>query len=151
MAFELNRNLDGDRLVVEYFEKVDVKDVVLYRVELDVLEDSVALLAVDSELYSEDVGGVHELAYILSLYNEVSSDDALAVADFNDLLAGLESSCEGELDDAAAVEHNGDEVVLTEFFCSLLAQIGAGFGVELKCFHFFGWFKWLCYSKLSDF
>ena len=130
VAFELDGHLDGDGLLVVNLEEVDVEDVVLYGVEVDVLEDSVALLAVDVELDSEDVGSIDELANVLGLNYEIGSDEALGafLVDGHDLLTGLEGAGKGEVDDSAAVENNGDEVGLAEVLGSLLAQVGAGLG-----------------------
>lgn len=151
VALELHGNLDGDGLAVGYFEKIHVKDVVLYGMELDLLENCHTLLTVDIKLYGEDVGGIDKLAHILALYNKVGCDKTLGLfsVDFNDLLAGLESAGERKVDNVSAVKNNGDEVLLAEVLGCLLAQIGAGLGCQLKCFHFGVLVKLLCYSKLS--
>ncbi len=112
-----------------------MEDVVLNGVELDVLYNSVAGLAVYAKLDSKDVGGIDELAHVISLDGEVGGDEALVVADFHNLLTGLESAGEGEVDNIAAVEHNGDEVGLAQLLGCLLAEVSTGLGCQLKCLH----------------
>ncbi len=71
VAFEFHGNFDDYGLVFLHFEKVDVEDGVFNGVELDVFEDSGALFAVDVEFYSENVGGVDQLADCFVGYYEV--------------------------------------------------------------------------------
>ena len=52
-------------------------------------EDCHALFAVDFEFYSEDFGSIDEFAHSFVGYNEVGSDEALAVTDFYNLFTGL--------------------------------------------------------------
>ncbi len=69
VAFELDGHEDGDRLLIVHLEKVHVEDGVLHRVELDVLEDSHTLLAVDGELDGENVGSIDELTHCVLRYH----------------------------------------------------------------------------------
>ena len=87
------------------------------------------------EFDGEDVGGVDEFADGVGCYCDVGSDEAFAVAYFNDFLAVAERACVGEFDDFAAVEDNGDEVFFAESFSSFFAEVGTGFGRELEYFH----------------
>ncbi len=135
MAFELNGHFDDNGLLVVYFEEVDVENVVLDGMELEVLEDGVALFAVDFEFDGEDVGGIDELAHCLVGYGDVGGDQALAVFDFNELFTGLESGGVGEGYDFAAIDDCGDFTCGTKGLGGFFAEVGTGFGAELKCFH----------------
>ena len=145
VAFELHGYFNNNGLVVVHLKEVDVEDGVLNGVELDVLEDSHALFAVEVELDGEDVGGIDELAHSVVRHNEVGGHETFAVADFNELFAGLEGAGEGKVDDFTAVEHNGDEVLGTEGLGGFFAELGTGLGGEFESLHLF---KIMCYSKL---
>ena len=135
VAFEFDGNFHNDGLFGEYFEKVDVEDVVFNGVELDVFDDSHAFFAVEVEFDGEDVGSIDEFANVVGCYSEVGCDEAFAVADFDDFFTVAELAGEGEFDDFAAVEDNGDEVFVAESFSSFFAESCARFGRELIKVH----------------
>lgn len=135
MAFDLHGHLDGHGLLVVYLKKVDVKDGVLYGVELDVLENGHALAAVNIKFDSEDVGSIDELAYCVLSNSEVGCDEAFAVADLHYFLALFEGAGVGEVKNFAAVENHGDLVFFAKGFGCLLSESRTGFGCKLECFH----------------
>lgn len=136
VAFEEHGNLDNDGLGVVDFEEVDVEDVILHGVELDVLEDSHALFAVDAEVDGKDIGRIDEFADSVGADNEVGSDEALVVADFNEFFAGEKSLVVGQFNNSAAVEDNGDKAFFAEGLCSLLTEVGTRRSRKFKFFHF---------------
>ncbi len=101
---ELDRNADSDRLLVVDLVEVDVQRSVGHWVELDVLEDSCVILAVDSHLDDVDVGSVDHLAELAERRRE-SESYWLAV-----LVLSL------------AIEVAGYESFLTEGFRSFLTK-----------------------------
>ena len=145
VADELDGNFDDNGLFVVDLEEVDVEDVVLYGVELDVLEDGHLLVAVEFDLDSEDFGAVYEFANGVVGDDDVGGDETLAVFDLNDLLALFELAGVGEFNDFATADYCGDLVVGAESLCGLLAEVDAGSGGQLVSFHCKMRVKWLCY------
>ena len=135
VAFKLHGHGDNYGLGIVDLKQVDVKDVVLYGVELHFAEHSHLLFAVGFELDSEDVGGVDELAHVVVLDSEVGSDDTTAILDLHDLLAGLESAGEGEVEGLATIEDYGNFTFVTKCFCCFLTEVGTGLGNEAVSFH----------------
>ena len=135
VAFDLHGHGHNHGLLVGDFEKVDVEDIVLYRVELHLAEHGHLLAAVVGELNCEDVGGIDEFAYGFVGYGEVGGYDAAAVFDFNDFFAGLKCAFVGELERLAAVENHGNFAFVAEGLCGFLAQFYAGLGCKLVSFH----------------
>ena len=107
MTVKLNRYFNSDGFLVVYFEKVDMENCVLDRLELDVFQHSHTFFAVDIELDSIDVGSIDEFADSVVSYGEICSDKTLVIADFNDFFTGLECTFEGEFDDFAAISTTG--------------------------------------------
>ena len=60
------RNLHHDGLVGINLKEVDVEESVLHGLELQLFHHNLDVLAVELEVYLEDVGSVDELAYILT-------------------------------------------------------------------------------------
>ena len=135
VTLELNGNGDGYGLLGINFEKVDVEHIILYRMELDVFENSHALFAVYIELDCEYVGGIDELAYSLVCNCEIGGDKALIIADFNNFLTRLEGAFEREGEYFATVENNGNLGLSAESGCGFLSESSAGLGYKLKCLH----------------
>ena len=146
VAFELDGNLHYDGLVSLDFEQVDMEDGILYWVELYLAENSVLLFAVDIQVDNEDVGGVDQLAYSIVGEDQVGSDDAATVLDFNELLAFLESAGVRQFYDFASVEDSGNLALGAEGLCGFLAKLNTGLGVQCISLHEL---KNLCYSKLN--
>ena len=87
MTLEVHGNLNNNGLVVGNFQQVDVQDSVAHGVILQVLQDSLAGLAVISQVDNIHVGAVDQLANVGLVHYQVSGDDALAVtANGNHLL-----------------------------------------------------------------
>ena len=107
----------NDGLLRRYFVEVNVEDVVLYGVELDFLEDSEVLFAVNVEVYSVDIGRVDKLVDLLFVYNEVKSFGS-AVGVF-----------------LLTVDNAGYETLLTNFFGGLLAEVGTLGTADRNRFH----------------
>lgn len=87
---EDDRNFHDDRLVSFYLEEVKVEDSVSDGVELEVLEDSLDLTAIDVEVDSEDVWRVDEVTYAILAYGEVEYFVA-SVEDCGDLITSAEA------------------------------------------------------------
>ena len=83
-------NFHDDRLVGFYLEEVEVQDSVSDGVELEVLEDSLDLTAIDIEVDSEDVWRVDEVTYGILAYGEVEHFVA-SVEDCGDLITSAEA------------------------------------------------------------
>ena len=83
-------NFHDDRLVGFYLEEVEVQDSVSDGVELEVLEDSLDLTAIDIEVDSEDVWRVDEVTYGILAYGEVEYFVA-SVEDCGDLITSAEA------------------------------------------------------------
>ena len=83
-------NFHDDRLVSFYLEEVEVQDSVSDGVELEVLEDSLDLTAIDVEVDSEDVWRVDEVTYGILAYGEVEHFVA-SVEDCGDLITSAET------------------------------------------------------------
>ena len=83
-------NFHNDRLVSFYLEEVEVQDSVSDGVELEVLEDSLDLTAIDIEVDSEDVWRVDEVTYAILAYGEVEYFVA-SVEDCGDLITSAEA------------------------------------------------------------
>ena len=83
-------NFHDDRLVSFYLEEVEVEDSVSDGVELEVLEDSLDLTAIDVEVDSEDVWRVDEVTYAILAYGEVEYFVA-SVEDCGDLITSAEA------------------------------------------------------------
>ena len=64
-ALSLNGNTHYDRLLSMYFVEVNVQHVILYRVELNFLEHSLVVLAINVDVNEVDVGSVDELVDFL--------------------------------------------------------------------------------------
>ncbi len=128
VAFELNGHFDYNGLVFLHFEKVDVENGVLNRVELDILQDSHTGLTLYVELDSEDFGSIDELAHSLLRYYEVGSDEAFGagIVNSNDFLAFVEGACVRKINDCATVKDNGDKTFAAESLGGLLAERCAG-------------------------
>jgi hypothetical protein len=135
VADKFHGHFDHHGFLVRDFEEVEVEDAVFNGVELDVLEDSHFHLAVVRKFNSEDVGSVNKFANGVVSDNEVSSDKTFVVANFNDLLTGLEFTVVGEFNDFATIEDGGDFTFSAEGFGCFLAEVGAGFGSEFKSVH----------------
>ena len=136
MTLDLHRHFHYDRLAGEYLEEVNVHHCVLHGLELQFLHDSVALLAVEFHLDSEDVGSVDELAHISSVHADVGSDDAALCVYLHELLTRLQCAGEGELNDFAAVEDCGDFAFSAELFHCTLSECFTRLGFQLKCLHY---------------
>jgi len=115
---ELDGHFHDDGLLVGDLVEIYVQDIVLDGVELSLLEDSEALLAVDVELNSIDVGGVDELA-------ELAFGDAESESFGQTVLALL-----------LTIEVAGDDALLTQLLGQLLAASGTCSTFDLDCFHF---------------
>lgn len=83
-------NFHDDRLVSFYLKEVEVQDSVSDGVELEVLEDSLDLTAIDVEVDSEDVWRVDEVTYAILAYGEVEYFVA-SVEDCGDLITSAEA------------------------------------------------------------
>ena len=83
-------NFHDDRLRSFYLEEVEVEDSVSDGVELEVLEDSLDLTAIDVEVDSEDVWRVDEVTYAVLAYGEVEYFVA-SVEDCGDLITSAEA------------------------------------------------------------
>ena len=83
-------NFHDDRLRSFYLEEVEVQDSVSDGVELEVLEDSLDLTAIDIEVDSEDVWRVDEVTYGILAYGEVEHFVA-SVEDCGDLITSAEA------------------------------------------------------------
>ena len=83
-------NFHDDRLVSFYLEEVEVEDSVSDGVELEVLEDSLDLTAIDVEVDSEDVWRVDEVTYAILAYGEVEYF-VTSVEDCGDLITSTEA------------------------------------------------------------
>ncbi len=132
VAFELNGNLNHYGLGVVHFEEVDVHHGVLNGIELDVFEDSHFLAAVEFEFNCEDVGSVDEFADSFLRHNEVGSDKAFVVADFNKFLTCGESAVERKFYDASTIEDNGDETLSAESLSGFFAKVFTSLGFKSK-------------------
>jgi len=124
----LTGTCDSDGFLVVYLEKIDVKDVVFDRMELDIFEDSHAFVTVDVEFDGVDVGSVDEFAHSFVCHCEVGCDETFAVADFYDFFAVFECAFVGELDYFATVEHYGNFTFCAEGFGCFFAELYAGSG-----------------------
>lgn len=136
VAFEEHGNLDNDGLGVVDFEEVDVEDVILHGVELNVLKDSHALFAVDAEVDGKDIGRIDKFADSVGAYNEVGSDEAFVVADFNEFFTGEKILVVGQFNNSAAVEDNGNQTFFAESLGSLFTEVGTRRSRKFKFFHF---------------
>ena len=72
-----NGHTHNDRLLSVNFIEVYVKDVILYRMELHLLEDTFVVFAIDINVDEVDVRGVDDAVNLLLVYNEV---DCLGIA-----------------------------------------------------------------------
>ena len=111
VASDVEGHTDGDWFVVEDLEEVYVEDVLGDGVELDVLEDSLHLFAVDGEVDEVDVGGVDEATEV-------------------DLGNG-----EGDLL-LATVDDAGNETIAAEFFGGFLATALTLCAFDVKSLHY---------------
>ena len=84
------RYFHDDRLSSFYLEEVEVEDSVSDGVELEVLEDSLDLTAIDVEVDSEDVWRVDEVTYAILAYGEVEYF-VTSVEDCGDLIPSAET------------------------------------------------------------
>ena len=82
-TFEGNGHFHNDGLLCCNLIEIDVKDTVCNRVELNVLQHSLASLAIDNEVYRVDVGRIHEVTNFVISHCEVSSNGQIVLATFN--------------------------------------------------------------------
>ncbi len=126
MTFDLHRNLHHDGLVGINLKEVDVEESVLHGLELQLFHHNLDVLAVELEVYLEDVGSVDELAYILTPDCDVGGDDAALVIDLHELLSGFESAVIGKFHDGSAIDHGGNQTFLAEVFYGFFAELNTG-------------------------
>ena len=86
MTLEVNGNLNNDGLVLSNLEQVDVKNSVANGMELEVLQDSLAGLAIISQVNDTNVGAVDQLANVCKVHYQVSGDDTLTVTAYGNHL-----------------------------------------------------------------
>ena len=80
MAFELDRNADGDGLLFVYCEEVDVEAVILDGMELKFVKNyGVVGLAVEGEVHDVCVGSLEEALEIFLIYSEEDVFDAASI------------------------------------------------------------------------
>jgi hypothetical protein len=114
VTFELDRNVDGDGLLLVYCEEVDVKAIVLYRMELELMENHrVVLLAIEGEVDDEGIRSAEESLEILFL------------------------NCEENILDSVAIEIARDEALLAECLDDGFVANLTGLAVKCEMLHFF--------------
>lgn len=96
-TFEGNGHFHNDGLLCCNLIEIDVEDTVCNRVELNVLQHSLASLTIDNEIYRVDVGRIDEVTNFVVSHCEVSSNGQIVLATFN------------------TIQYSGDAVSLADF------------------------------------
>ena len=136
MTLEVNGNFNYNGLVFGNLHEVDVKNSVAYGMELEVLQDGLAGLAIIGQVDYIHVGAVDELAHVSEVHYQVGGDDALAITAYGDNLFASQQlaivlAVLVELNELATIQDNGNLVLLAEGLSGLLAEVGTSLCVLL--------------------
>lgn len=116
VTFQLNRNLDYYRFLIIYFEQIDIKDLILYWVELDFLKNCSLFSSVNIQINCENFRSVDQFTNILCLYSKACNDDTLVVAKVYYTLAFFQCACIWKVNSLTTNQTNWDKTCVTQQF-----------------------------------